>query len=564
MNFANRVPMFLLLVLLPLTGSGIVQYLVDGNLGASGWPGNVVRNWEQYGLLTLKGKLVTNPGGFEALTKPEVYKGHRAASLYPVFFIKRLFAWTGAGTLAFNVALSLTLLLSIWFLLGKSRIAWLAGAATILCPGYLLYQATLDPNAIAVLLGLPFAAIVLTLLAKPSLSPLALAALLLTIAAYTMLNWTTVFGHGILLACLVAAQEIPRRRRVLYVALAGVSLIMVAGTSVLAKRAGATGSFMEFLKGYSWGAEGYGTYLTIDRAMVRLLFVGIVGLLPLLLVCGHVLAQRAKSNPERLWVAFSPLGAAVLGVGIMRNYFGHHPWMAVPAFLVGLVLSMWLMVEGQRATLTEQETPVGRKLLAPAAFLAACFVYGAVVAVMPSLQNSDSHALTILLRTHTVRSDTIMVADADPKLSSIAAGVAEYGDRRVVVLNDLSAGEHIGGRAFLLSTSGEMKLPLVAKTSQPALASWPPVRELLAFYSTRVSRRFPENRGLRPGACYLYELNNDKHAANNRVIPRHVHWSRMSHSETPVLWLCRGPSRSSSRKARAHSADGNAPARAEL
>jgi hypothetical protein len=365
-----------------------------------------------------------------------------------------------------------------------------------------------------------------------------------------------------LLAYLLTARQIPRRRKGLYVALAGVSLSLVAGMSVLDKRGGHA-DFIDFLGGYAWGVGGYGAHLTIDRAVMRLLFVGIAGLLPLVLVCGYVLAQRAKSNPERPWAAFSPLGAAVIGVGLMRNYFGHHPWMAAPAFLVGLVLSMRLMVEGQKEISSVPETQAGGKILAPAAFLAGCFVYGAVVTVMANLQMSDNHALMALLRTHTARSDIIVLADTDPTLASTAIDIAQYADRRVVVLNDLSAREHIGGRAFLLSTSDQVKLPLVAATSPPALASWPLVRELLAFYSTKVSRRLPGNRGLRPGTCYLYELNNDKRAANTQGIPRQVYWTKVSHSENPVLLLCPGPSRRSLGEARAHQAGGNAPRRAE-
>jgi hypothetical protein len=562
MSFANRVPRFILLVLLALTASGIMFYLADGNL-ASGNMHNVVRNWEQYGLLTLKGKLVTNPGGYEALTRPEVYKGHRAASLYPVFFIKRLFAWTGAGTLAVHVVLSLTLLLSIWFLLGKSRVAWLAGAAAILCPGYIHDQTYyLDPNAIALLMGLPFAAIILPLLVRPSLSPMALAALLLTIAAYTMLNWTTAFVHGMLLAYLVASRQISKRRLGLYVALAGVNLILVAGISVLDKRGGA--GFKDFLGWYLWGSGGYGTYLTADRAVVRLLFVGTAGLLPLLLVYGYVLAQRAKWNSKEPWVAFLPLGAAVLGVGVMRNYFGTVPWMAAPAFLAALVLSMRLMVEGKNGTSTVPDTQVGRKMLAPVAFLAGCFVYASGTIVVASLKDSEARALVTLVRAHTARSDTIVLVDTDPRLAGIAGGVADFADRRVVVLNDLSAGEYIGGRAFLLSTSGEVKLPLLAKTSQPALASWPLVRDLLALYSTRVARRLPGDQGLRPGTCYLYELNNDKREAKPQVIPRQVQRTNGSPSENPMPLRCPGPSGSSPGEASAHQAGSDAPGRAEV
>jgi hypothetical protein len=308
-----------------------------------------------------------------------------------------------------------------------------------------------------------------------------------------------------LLAYLVAARQISRRRQGIYVAVAGASLLLVAGVSVLDKQGGGA-SFKNFLGGYLWGSGGYGTVVTTDRAVVRLLFVGAAGLLPLLLVCGYVLARRAKGQPERLWVAFSPLAAAGLGVGIMRNYFGIQPWMAAPVFLVGLVLSLRLMVEGKPGPLTAPETQTDGKVRAPAAFLAGCFVYGAGVTVMASLQHSDFYALMTLARTHTARADTLVVAGADPRLAGIVTSVAECADRRIVVLNDLSAGERIGGRAFLLSTSGEVKLPLVGRTIQPALASCPLVQELLALYSTVVSRRLPGDRGVRPGTCYLYEL----------------------------------------------------------
>ena len=67
------------MVVLALTASGVLFYLADGNLDLGQYK-NVMRNWEQYGLFTLKGKLVTNAGGFEALAKPEVYPGHHEDS----------------------------------------------------------------------------------------------------------------------------------------------------------------------------------------------------------------------------------------------------------------------------------------------------------------------------------------------------------------------------------------------------------------------------------------------------------------------------------------------------
>ena len=72
---------------------------MDSDLGL-GWPRSCIRNWHQFGLITLKGQLVSNPGGHDALLRPEVYAGHRAASLYLAFLVSSLFSWTGSNALA--------------------------------------------------------------------------------------------------------------------------------------------------------------------------------------------------------------------------------------------------------------------------------------------------------------------------------------------------------------------------------------------------------------------------------------------------------------------------------
>jgi hypothetical protein len=517
MHLAGRPTRFILLMLLALTASGIMFYLADGDL-ASGNMHNAVRNWEQYGLLTLQGKMVVNPGGYEALTNPQVYKGHRAASLYPVFFIKRLFGWTGAGSLAVHVTLSLIVLLSIWVLLGRNRIGWLVGAAAILCPGYIRDQTYLDPNVLALVMGLPFAAIVLPLLVRPSLSPISIVVLFLTIAVYTSLNWTTAFVHGVLLAYLVVARQVTARRVWLYIAASGLSVILVTGISVLDKQK-TCASFEEFLGAYLWGKVGYGAYLTTDRALIRLLFVVVAGLLPLLLVHGYLFVQRLDRNSEKPWAAFLPLAAVVLGVGVMRNYFGTVPWMAAAAFLAALVLSIKLILEGRSAAAAASEPPSVGRALPQAAFLTACFCYALAVSVLATLHDSECRAMVTLVRVHTARSDTIVVAETDPKLASICGGVADVTDRRIVVQRELSLGEPLAGRTFLLSTSGEVKLPLVATTSQPALISWPVVQRLLAWYRMAVARRLPGDQGFRPGTCYLYELVSATRAANLQASP---------------------------------------------
>ena len=63
------------------------------------------RNWEQLGLFTLHGKLVTNPGGFEAATHPKILAGYSPVCFYPAYFSTQIFAWTGLGTMSFHILL---------------------------------------------------------------------------------------------------------------------------------------------------------------------------------------------------------------------------------------------------------------------------------------------------------------------------------------------------------------------------------------------------------------------------------------------------------------------------
>ena len=79
-----------------LAGASWLTTLVDDGLGLV-WTHNVVRNWEQFGFFNLHGKLVYNPGGFQADTQPQIYSGHRAAGLYPFFLTQTLFHGTGAA-----------------------------------------------------------------------------------------------------------------------------------------------------------------------------------------------------------------------------------------------------------------------------------------------------------------------------------------------------------------------------------------------------------------------------------------------------------------------------------
>src|SRR5271156_5672938 len=103
---------------LVLAGASWLTTLVDDGLGLD-WTHNVVRNWEQFGFFNLHGRLVYNPGGFQADTQPQIYLGHRPASLYPCFWTQELFR--GAIAVNFYYALvAAVVFLSIWQLLGRT------------------------------------------------------------------------------------------------------------------------------------------------------------------------------------------------------------------------------------------------------------------------------------------------------------------------------------------------------------------------------------------------------------------------------------------------------------
>src|SRR5471030_1823827 len=113
-------PSKIFLILAVIGCSAWLQYLIDDGLGI-GWPQNVVRNWQQFGLFSLHGKLVTNPGGFEAAANPDVYKGMSPVCLYPAYFATQIFSWTGLGTMSFHILLALAVFWAIWNLLGRDN-----------------------------------------------------------------------------------------------------------------------------------------------------------------------------------------------------------------------------------------------------------------------------------------------------------------------------------------------------------------------------------------------------------------------------------------------------------
>src|SRR5262249_14344989 len=135
----------MLIAAITAISSLMLMYLIDDGLEI-GWPHHVIRNWQDFGFLNLGGKLVTNPGGFDVTSHPDVYKGMSPVSLYPAFIATKLFGLTDLGTMPFHLLIALAVFWGIWKLLGEDNFAFVTAALAILLPGYLRWQRILDPN----------------------------------------------------------------------------------------------------------------------------------------------------------------------------------------------------------------------------------------------------------------------------------------------------------------------------------------------------------------------------------------------------------------------------------
>ena len=235
----------ILVLLAAAVGAAWLTTWVDDGRG-TGWTQDVIRNWEQFGFFNLQGKLVVNPGGFEAATQPEIYAGHRPASLYLASLCHRLFGGSDCGFLFYYALMSGVVLLSIWQLLGRTERAFWLAAMGVLTPGFVRWQTTLDPNLAAVLFGFPFCAAVLVILRQPGLKATYWAGLFALILIYSSVNWTTIFIHGMLFVTLLVLPRVSWRHLFIYAgltaALAG--LVLLASLASKIKPASGSGSGM--------------------------------------------------------------------------------------------------------------------------------------------------------------------------------------------------------------------------------------------------------------------------------------------------------------------------------
>lgn len=498
-NFAMFDKKNILILVAVIIASAWLMSLIDDGLGF-GWPQNVVRNWQQFGLFNLHGKLVRNPGGFDVAANPQIYKGMSPVCLYPVYFTTIIFRWTGLGTLSFHILLTITVLWGTSKLLGKNHFAVIVAAAAVLCPCYMRSQKVLDPNTLAVLAVIPFAAIVLAILKNQNPRRLLMILIFFLTFCFMSLNWTSAWVCGPCILLFLGTPRVNPRSLILFVAITVISGLTIVGASVLAKlgvgKTGITPShFTDFLSGYTWGNTGYGEGLTTGKAFLRLAFVNGVGLFPLWVALIYAISGAVRHDAQFPWLTLAPLGLIFLEIGAMRDYFAHHPPMAGPLLLVGVVFSLSLL----KVSLAEK---IPQKIVPITALI--CFIYGLAVLMFFHANQANLLSLAGLVRAHTARSDIIaVVKNADPKTAALAYRLDEFLDRHVIVVDDPK--DPAAGKnhcVVLSSVKLNGSLTLIAQSSA---APQSPLNRVDDWFNHSIARRNPGDRLELSETYFLYE-----------------------------------------------------------
>ncbi|MGC3960280.1 MAG: hypothetical protein QM813_20830 [Verrucomicrobiota bacterium] len=508
----RRAVLGILLLLAVLTG----LFGLAGHAEYSTWTQAAVNNWKQYGWATLGGKMVTNPGGFQVLEAPQVYAGHRAASLYPVYLIEQLFSWTGHDQLAFHLVFSLLLFGATKSLIGNGRIAWIVAALAVLCPGYTIYPAYRDPNAISLYATIPYAALVLPLMRHPRLNAGQLTLLISATLLYSALNWTSAFGHAMVFVTVWASHGIARRNLATYTIVAGLGTAMVLGLSVWDKlhasqtipaptvAAEAGGGL---IGSYMWGSSGYGLGMTLAKAIARITFTNALGLLPLLATLGvaFISARRTQSPLSiKIWL---PILTAVAGVLTLRNYFGHHPWMAVTMLLPGLVFTLHLMLSTRQCAIRPPPTVSlsRQRCFAYVSLGGLCLLHSFAIVFAQRAYSASKIEVSRFVLAHTDRTDTVaLFSDFDAEMAAQAGVLAVHADRRIVVMTNLIELTPSRSQTLLLTSAPQSGgWPLVAVSTQPAYLDNPLIRKTFSWYAQRIARRSKHDKH--------FDFANDRH-----------------------------------------------------
>jgi hypothetical protein len=483
-------------------GSALLYLSAPLSLKQGLWTHEVLENWNDYGLWNLKGKLVTNPGGADVLTKPKSYAGHSPVIFYLAFVVRKI---AGAfGGVTFFVLLTLSIAVSIFFLLGRDAFALLAACTSVLSMGYARTTIILDPVPIPVSLGIPYSLFVIKVLGRERLSVLSWMSLASVTAGYAILNWTTAFLFAALAGFLFVWLKGRVGRWLGFVFTAGLGAVAIGGFLYLQKAGSGASGGQSFYNLYLFGPIGYdGSPMTWTRAGIRLASATVIGLFPLLLVHAWQLYRCATQRGLACLSSLLPVLFAIIAVCGMRNYFAHHQWMAPPVLMTSIVLSMRLLKTPTfNHSLLDAATRL-RLRSADFAIVGASLAYACLIAVA-SGANIQQDDFIQLIKNNSSRSDFIAFSAArDPWIAANKIRLEEACDRKFVELN---RDRPLRPPVQHLLTAVEYPAPAKwkARSSSAPGTGQPIVEKLLTFYRTYIAARKPGDRMEIP-TFYLYD-----------------------------------------------------------
>jgi hypothetical protein len=473
-----------------LLGNTILEWNVDHNVG-QGWPHNVLRNWKEFGFVSLNGKLVINDGGHDLPENPHVYPGHRAPSLYPAYFLGRWVPGSDVTAAPFFFALSALVLFCGAFLFNWMPWGFLVSGIAILTPGYIVWPKILDPNTNTILLGIPYTAFVWRVMRQPEWRWPTLLLFGAGTGIFATLNWTTALVHAQLFFYLIA-RKVSFRRLTAYVIVGALTTGFVAVSSVLAKAheptPGAANGLAAVFETYMWGNAGYSAGSSASVLILRYAFINALGLAPLWLLLISRWLKPTRLDLKQSCLALAPVLVSIAETLTMRNYFCHHPWMAAPALLLGALLSLSLAWADEDGGLEVKTLVRSHGLSLAALFFVFCFSFAVIF--LQRVNNAQLNSMVAFIRSATARSDVILVSPAtDPSVVTDLARYREFADRWFDT-TDAFATNKIRGSSFLLSSQkpGANWIP-VAETFVDRAAAKGPTEKLLGWFSKYISRR---------------------------------------------------------------------------
>lgn len=462
----------------------------------------MLRNWQDHGLVHLKGKLITNLGGYEIDTYPAVYPGMSPVFLYPVYFVTQTFAWTGLNTIAYQALLLVTIFWGIRKLLVQSAFSTAIASIALLSPGYMRWTVIIDPNCLSILPAIPYAALAIAILRRPPFTAAKATILIVTTMVFMSLNWSTAWVYASLICLFLGTSKISRSGIISIVATMFVFTPLLLIVSVAAKASGSSASLAEILGSYTWGSRGYGENLTTGRAFLRLSFVCFISLFPLWITFFVAVVSRIRKAGNVSVLMLAPLAFTLVDVVVMRNYFGHHPWMAGPLILIGLIFSLALLLAPAPEEVDEKY-PLEISLRSTAALAVICFCYGLTVLMFFRANEMSLLNVTKLVRQNSVRTNTIVfVRDVDPETAKIAERLSEVLDRHVETVDHLQAiADPTSNRLILSAVKLDDSFKLIAQKSIQS-QSWS--KKIIDWFNHTISKRNPGDRLELADTYFLY------------------------------------------------------------